>query len=74
MFHNLQNRSDKNLLSLLNYSKHLRTITSGTRTVCGLQLDNIIASCEYEIERRIPVKHLWNIECLQRNNNITPSL
>lgn len=74
MFKNLQNRSDKNLLSMLYTYKLCRQDPLGRQEICGISLDKIIDAIEFELDSRIPGKHRWQIEVLQRDNNITPTV
>ena len=74
MFKNLETRSDVNLLSMYTTYKYCLRQPMGKIEVCGIALEKIIAAIEFELMSRIPGKHLWQIEILQRNNNITPTI
>ena len=39
---------------------------------CGVDVNKRIAEIEFEMLARIPLRHLWQIECVQRDNNIMP--
>lgn len=45
-----------------------------TKHLCGMDIQKRIIELESEMHNRIPLRHLWNIEVLQRDNNITPTL
>lgn len=66
--------SDEYLMRLhLFYQRH-KNDPLAKMHLCGIDIKKRIEQLEYEIFMRTAVKHMWNIEILQRDNNITPTI
>lgn len=70
----MEEMSDEFLMRLhLFYQQHKNNPVAKAH-LCGLNIHKRIEQLEYEIFMRTKVKHMWNIEILQRDNNITPTV